>query len=244
MNTIFRCTALMLVLGLALTACESKLQDQTPEEIPGTPFQSVYRIPLDTDNLHPGEDEILSLKGIESQNQGLFGQVMEDLIADLKAGKLAGMPAEPEDPREISSGDYAAETMRNLFGKMGVLTDESMMMCTEVGYAGQAFEGHSELKPDWLRIVYQDPEAIFPDMNIIRIDMDELQSYRVNTPAGELPLPEAIAKAELEQYMIRTTSEFGTAYVKTYEEAQQFGELIEKGAIDQLSYLPPAQAQN
>lgn len=244
MNMISRCTALLLLIGLALTSCETKLQDQASEEGPGTPFLSTYRIPLNAEFLHPGEDEILSLKGIEDKNQALFGQVMEDLLRDLRAGKLAGMPAETDDPRDISSGDFAAETMRNLSEKMGVLTDESMMLCTEVGYEGKALEEKSILKPAWLRIVYQDPQALFPDMNILRIDMDELQSYRVNTAGGELPLPEAIAQAELEKYVIRTSSEFGTAFVKSYDEALQFGELIEKGAIDQLTYLPPAHAQN
>lgn len=230
--------SLLLLSGLALTACQSETKEtNTPAPAPTeTPapakvtewdFDARYLVPLNAGRAEADEHTVIDAANAEKTNVAELKPVWTKILADLQAGKLAAHPAPGNTDSENNPLTYFKRAAKG--APNGPATNKTLADRFEARFKSHAKDGHSTHTLVGIDLTHS-PGNDMPDFQFVTLLPEDLDGYMV----GDKTLQAYLEAMQYESYVLQVTTSNKDVKVSELTQIPGLEDKINKGDLSEL----------
>jgi hypothetical protein len=227
--------ALLFMLAVIAWSCESKenIQGNAPVQ-QGREFTVRYLIPLTTgrDN---GETMIVDPVHAQSTNVDELRPVIAQVVDAALKGDVPTYPGDFEEDSQNDPKTYMKRQFDLVGSTLRPVQAEDMLITLELEYDAEAFKGFSKMNAKFIDLTWADAGKKYPDKNMGRIEIQELERFEVTVGNVKLPLPAYLNRRQFEHYVIRVYAPQDTFGIRTHADALTVQQLLLQGHLDDIN---------
>lgn len=228
---------LTAAVTVSLVSCQKTDPEQSLPVIHASgkvAFNARYVIPLTTDAIGNGEEEIVDPIHAKATNTTELNPTFTQIMQDAMNGMLNTYPEEGMEDAENNPSTYLGRILQKIDKPNSPGNLASLTQRFEIDYKGTGLSDHSAFQPLGIDIIWVDLGEVFPDKIVGRLKMEELTGYTVQTAQGAVSLNDYLTQGAFEQYVIRVESPADTFGVRSFQESQALMAQIDAGQISNL----------
>lgn len=229
-NTVIASFALgcsLLALGIS-----QPVAAQLPTQ--GEHFTVCYGAPLGFGlGIGSGIDYSLDSSRILSANVGELRPALSKAVEAAVDGKL---PTYSDNDAANAKGADPLKRMPELILSLAETKDfnikaADLLIEFRIVYEGVAASGKSTLTPQYIDLLWFNPNDLMPNIVVARLLVKDLARYKVKTANGSVTLPAYLTAGNYERLVLEVKSDRGMKQIASYEESKDLQDLILKGDI-------------
>lgn len=219
-------------IGVTTLGCTEKEISNVPQApvVVTEQFAARYCVPL-TKGRENGENQVVDPNHALATNVAELKPAIAKVIQDAMDARIESHPDEGKD-KEMDPKTFLQRVISRMSADgrpKPALAD--MTVSLEVNYDGRAANGHSQLTPASLDLIWVDPAGELPDYLLCRIFVKDLKGYEVQAGGKSVSLETYLQAMSFEAYPINVSVGEDIHRIKSFSEARDMQQLIEQGNL-------------